>query len=1257
MPIIMKKLVFLLALFSVLNSLVAQNARKTLDFDGNDDFIDLGTTFGITGGMSIEFWFKTTTTTPSCLFGQANNTPPNTPASFVPVISITSTGAVRAEYWTSAIGEIVSTKSYNDGKWHHVAFTTSTSSQTLYIDGVQIGSRNGTLNHTWWTTTFIGTGYDAGTRLSTTKTWKYCKANIDEVRVWDTILSQSTIKAWYYRSVTSSHPDYSSLRAYYNLDEGSGIYAYDTSANSYTGQLKNFSTNPWINSYAPFISSPSIYINDLASTWPVNSSSASSILSINASLSGNTYVVYGHNNNPIKYNNNNKPSFILKRLSRSWRLEKEGSVSADLIFDYSALDTSNFNTFKLLISADTGFANANIKDGVKTGGYKIKFSNVSIQDSFFYTIGAHDYQKPSVKIKSINELKAYRAQIGAEVTDDGGKYTIRGVCWSTSANPDTSLSTKVVSGSGNGVFVVNLTNLAANTKYYLRAFAYNSLGLTYSSDTFFTTPSASLPTVKTLGLITLYVDSVKCGAEVISDGNVDLTECGLCWSLNPSPTISSSKVVLGSDLGIFNTIIKNLNRGTKYYIRAFATNSVGTSYGGDSSFLTAAPPTVVVKKISSIGYYSANIESDITDNGQKTIIEKGICWSASPNPTLKKSNHKVYGAGSGKYTVPISGLYANTTYYVRAYAINTVDTAYSVDSVFKTVKTSPPVVVTASLNNITEKSALAGGNVLQDGGSEVLYKGVCWSTNINPTVKLTSKTISGNNLGAFTSNITGLSKGTLYHVRAYAINSYDTAYGGDTIFMTLDAAKVLTDSVTNISGTSATCGGTVTSDGGSFILRRGVCWSTSTLPTIVNASYSTDGFGSGHFSSTLSFLTTGTTYYVRAYAVNSTDTAYGNEVIFKTPSLPAVTTAIVTSITGNSALCGGNAVSGDNITSKGVVWSKFPNPTIALSTKTNDGTGKGTFSSSITNLNLNSKYYVRAYATNSVGTAYGNEINFTTADKAVVITANPQIKNYGEVECGGNVTSDGGMTVTQRGVCWDIQSNPKFGINITNDGSGTGNYISLIKNLNPETKYYIRSYAINGVDTSYGEVKNLIITPPLATTGSSSNIVFTDADISGVINARGQFTNISFEYGLTTSYGNTILASPSTSSNLTIENVSAHLTGLNHNTTYHYRILAESEHGKTYGADSVFTTPFNTSITEDSFLGKFDIKNDGEMLLVFSNKSSNHQISIYDIMGNLLITESFKSVFSFPINHSSSIYFIQIVSENKFYFYKVVFMK
>lgn len=195
------------------------------------------------------------------------------------------------------------------------------------------------------------------------------------------------------------------------------------------------------------------------------------------------------------------------------------------------------------------------------------------------------------------------------------------------------------------------------------------------------------------------------------------------------------------------------------------------------------------------------------------------------------------------------------------------------------------------------------------------------------------------------------------------------------------ASTILTTlPVVSITANSAASGGNIASASGN-VTERGLCWNTSPGPTIAN-SKTIDGTGTGFYISTMTGLSLATTYYVKAYATNNTGTVYGNELSFTTLStiiMPTVTTTAVTSITSSTAISGGfvGLGGGAAVTARGVCWSTLANPTIA-DTKTSNGIGLGDFISNLTNLTENTLYHVRAYATNSAGTAYGNDITFTT---------------------------------------------------------------------------------------------------------------------------------------------------------------------------------------------------------------------------------------------------------------------------------------
>ena len=188
-----------------------------------------------------------------------------------------------------------------------------------------------------------------------------------------------------------------------------------------------------------------------------------------------------------------------------------------------------------------------------------------------------------------------------------------------------------------------------------------------------------------------------------------------------------------------------------------------------------------------------------------------------------------------------------------------------------------------------------------------------------------------------------------------------------------------------------------------------------------------------------------------------------------------LSTLSVTNITTNSAQSGGNITNdgGGDITSRGVVWGTSPNPTAEQNSGlTMDGSGPGLFQSNLTNLQPNTTYFVRAYATNEAGMVYGSEQQFATEGTAPTVTT-IQVTNitiYTAIS-GGNVTDGGGASVTARGVVWSTSQNPTIENNLgsTNNGSGTGSFTSNLTGLSANTTYYVRAYATNNTGNGYGQ--------------------------------------------------------------------------------------------------------------------------------------------------------------------------------------------
>ena len=423
---------------------------------------------------------------------------------------------------------------------------------------------------------------------------------------------------------------------------------------------------------------------------------------------------------------------------------------------------------------------------------------------------------------------------------------------------------------------------------------------------------------------------------------------------------------------------------------------------------------------------------------------------------------------NGQWRGPISQFYPGYGYMYKS------NRPMPVTVTFTAQQPVPQVVVTTSEPMlVTANSAMGGGVVNTSDGNYVAiqYRGICWGVNPNPTLNDNYLELEGG-IGSFTASMTNLNLSTTYYIRAYAVTADGTYYGEQKTFTTRDGIPTLTTAeVTNIQGATATCGGNITDNGGLNVTARGVCWSTSPTPTIAD-SHTTNGSGLGSFSSSVTGLNVSTTYYMRAYATTSAGTGYGEEKTFTTKDgIPTLTTAEVTDITGATATCGGNITDngGLNITARGVCWSTSPDPTIADSHTTN-GSGSGSFSSSIMGLNVSTTYYVRAYATTASGIAYGDEKIFITRDGIPTLSTFDVIDiGYTSAMCGGNISDDGGLEVTARGVCWSTLPNPTLADTYTINGAGIGEFTSSITGLNVNTTYYVRAYASNNLFTAYGD--------------------------------------------------------------------------------------------------------------------------------------------------------------------------------------------
>jgi uncharacterized protein (TIGR02145 family) len=473
------------------------------------------------------------------------------------------------------------------------------------------------------------------------------------------------------------------------------------------------------------------------------------------------------------------------------------------------------------------------------------------------------------------------------------------------------------------------------------------------------------------------------GGNITSDGGTPVTARGICWSTSPNPTVTNSTTNNGAGTGIFSSNISDLLGSTIYYVRAYAVNTTGVSYGNQITFTTPVPtpPSLTTTTLSSITSVSVATGGSVVNNGGAPITARGVVWDTLTNPLVTK-NRSINGSLNNIFLDTIRGLAGSRVYYVRSYATNSAGTAYGNELTFTTLTPVVPTVTINPIDLITNVSARSGGAITSDGGAAILSKGVVWSTFVNPTIS-NSKTTDSSGLAPFISQLTGLLGDSVYYVRAYATNATGTGYSSQLSFRAIPPvlATVVTKPATTITSTSATSGGTISFTGGTPHSEKGLVYSTTTNPTIANTKLIDNTVGL-NWTTNITGLTGNTKYYVRAYAINSVGAGYGGLDSFTTsPILPIISTNPVATITRTTAVSGGNISSdgGSVITGRGIVWNKTGNPVVGTDIiRTDASNTTGSFTLNLGNLNSGITYYVRAYATNAIGTSYGNQLTFTT---------------------------------------------------------------------------------------------------------------------------------------------------------------------------------------------------------------------------------------------------------------------------------------
>ena len=306
------------------------------------------------------------------------------------------------------------------------------------------------------------------------------------------------------------------------------------------------------------------------------------------------------------------------------------------------------------------------------------------------------------------------------------------------------------------------------------------------------------PTVMTTGVSDVAHTTAILNGSVVYIGGAPVSARGFCYDTVMHPTMESASVSCGSGSGSFTANLLNLKSSTTYFVRAFATNMWGTNYGEEKTFttLTEYAPSVEILPASDISFTSFVCSGDVTDSGTYAVTARGFCWANTPDPVIT-GEHLHVGSGAGAFSAVLADMQPETTFYVRAYAMNSVGVTYSTPITVSTLTPTIPTVSTDTVNGYNECT----GTVLADGNAPVTQRGFCYDTLPNPTLENGIVVAADGGMGEFTATLTGLPIGKLYFVRAFATNAKGTAYGNQMHFLAGCDTKTLTDYDGNVYNT------------------------------------------------------------------------------------------------------------------------------------------------------------------------------------------------------------------------------------------------------------------------------------------------------------------------------------------------------------------------------------------------------------------------------------------------------------------------
>lgn len=695
-----------------------------------------------------------------------------------------------------------------------------------------------------------------------------------------------------------------------------------------------------------------------------------------------------------------------------------------------------------------------------------------------------------------------------------------------------------------GAFELAINGLSAGTIYYVKAYAENEFGGRFSELRVFVTPDATVPEVLTLWAEKVTSSEATLVGSLVYDCGADIIARGFAYTANtghvPDKDNDSYVEVVGDD---FKAIISDLTPGRKYHYRAYATNSVGTSYGALKIF-AATPIDVVTGDIDTLTYDEGTIYTWV--NSELEIIERGLVIalsSYSGEPELGVAGCTTYQGTevvNGGFQESLDGLDPGTSYKVRSYAIfiteygvpNITQTVYGETKQITTLSVTEPEVLVDFVFNVSQTTASVKILLLDNGGNEITGCGITYQKGEATPIEVTG-TLVGN---GFVVELSSLDAGSEYGVKGFV--SYgvsDRALSTLVTFNTTPADVPIEDSspiittyvATDVSYYSFMLNGFVLSS--RPLVERGFLIGTITSYTdpkledvgsYVIKKVDTDAI-SGNYSILLTDLVAPNSYYYRSYAIYDTDkVVYGDVRQVYTPNRedPVFSGSMMNLIGETTAEFKSNLVhnGGWVVVDKGICYkaNTAGDPTISDSHLEDDDVNLGEYYVLITGLTAGATYKARSYVKYEYGAgyqySYGSVVTFTMLPGRGhsifldLITSNDI--SYKTISLRGTAQTDG--TITVLGFLWKRTSDPTVDSRdgYKNVSPAPGGFSATTTTLLVNTEYRFRAYMVVDGVTYYSSVKSastLDYAPPKVSTLQVASIGTTSAKSGGTVLSTG----------------------------------------------------------------------------------------------------------------------------------------------------------